>query len=182
MSKQQSEHIAQTVNKERGKLFNFIKKRVRRTEDAEDILQDVFVQLVNVYDSIGSIERVASWLYKVANNKIIDAGRKKKSELVVDRNITSSEGEPLSLKDILPDFNNSPENIMFQEMIWESIQEALTLMPKEQRDVFIWHELEDLSFKEISQKTGLSENTLFSRKRYAIIYLRKYLKEIYNEL
>lgn len=179
MSKEQNKVITETLASEQGKLFNFIKKRVNVREDAEDILQDVFFQLVNVYESIGSIDKVTSWLYKVANNKIIDGRRKKRAELYDDH---ANEKEVLMLEAILPDLSNSPEDILLQDLIWEAIQEALTELPVEQRQTFIWHEFEDLSFAEISSLTGISENTLFSRKRYAINYLRKRLRTLYKEL
>ena len=174
--------IERTIAKERGKLFNFIRKRVNFREDAEDILQDVLLQLVNAYDSVGAIDKIASWMYRVANNKIIDARRKKKAELFSSQGFTNSDDETLYLQDILPDLSNTPEDLMLRDLIWEGIQNALEELPQEQQDVFRWHELDDMSFKEIAAKTGVSENTLFSRKRYALLHLRERMKEIYKEL
>jgi RNA polymerase sigma factor (sigma-70 family) len=182
MPKEEQKYISDTIKEERGKLLGFIKKRVPVPEDAEDILQDVFYQLVRAYQSIGSIDRVASWLYKVANNKIIDRSRKSMPIPIESIIPKMDEHEALTLEDILPDFGNSTEDHLLQEFIWQQIGEALKQMPKEQAEVFVLHELEDKSFKEISEQTGIPQNTLFSRKRYAILFLREKLKEIYKEL
>ncbi len=183
MSAQRKVIVEQTVKAERNRLLNFIKKRVSDPGDAEDILQDVFFQLWRGYDTIDSIEKITSWMFRVARNKIIDRYRKLKpksfSELESAR---YDDDAPLLLADIIGDTSSSPDDIYTRELIWESIEELLEEMPKEQRDVFVWHELEDLSFREMSEKTGTSTNTLLSRKRYAVNYLRKRLQYLYNEI
>ena len=175
--------IETIVNKERKGLFGFIKKYVAVKEDAEDILQDVFYQFTAAYDEIEYLERVTSWLFRAARNKIIDLYRKKKTKPVDFYFVNNEdEDEPLSLADVLPAFGSSPEDKMIGELIWEEIEEALSELPEEQREVFILNELEQMSFKEISESTGVPINTLLSRKRYAVLYLRKQLKELYKEI
>ena len=175
--------IEQTLERNRNKLFGFIRKRVPSVEDAEDIFQDVSYQFVNGFDAIESIERASSWLFSVARNKIADLYRKKKPEslegLYTDQN---EEGKSLSLSDILPDLSNMLEDTMARDIIWEALLEALEELPEAQRQVFVWHELEKKSFKEMSEMTGDSINTLLSRKRYAIIALRKSLQDLYEDI
>ena len=175
--------IEQTLERNRNKLFGFIRKRVPSVEDAEDIFQDVSYQFVNGFDAIESIERASSWLFSVARNKIADLYRKKKPEslegLYSDQN---DEGKSLSLSDILPDLSNMLEDTMARDIIWEALLEALEELPEAQRQVFVWHELEKKSFKEMSEMTGDSINTLLSRKRYAIIALRKSLQDLYEDI
>jgi len=175
--------VEETFATERGRLFNFIKTRVADPSDAEDILQDVFFQFWQGYNTIENLERVTSWLFRVARNKIIDRYRKLKpttfSELEV---VHDSEEPPLLLADILGNNSGTPEDDYYRELIWDSIEKVLAEMPKKQRDVFVWHELEDLSFREMAEKTGESINTLLSRKRYAINFLRQRLKTLYDEI
>ena len=175
--------VEQTVAAERSRLFNFIKKRVSDPGDAEDILQDVFFQLWSGYDTIENLERVTSWLFRVARNKIIDRDRKLKPASFSERETTRENDEPpLLLANILGDSSNSPEDVYQKELIWDSIEEVLAEMPKKQRDVFVWHELEDQSFREMAERTGESINTLLSRKRYAVTYLRERLQTLYDEI
>ncbi len=184
MSQERLNILNSTVEKERARLFNFIRKRVPRTEDAEDILQDVLYQFVNTYDTVGSIEKVTAWLFRVARNRITDSYRKKKPELLGDKTVEGGddEGGVIMLEDILPDFSSLPDEMMAREMVWEELEHALDELPEEQRFVFIQHEFEDKSFNEISEITGVSVNTLLSRKRYAIMYLREKLRTLYEEL
>ena len=182
MTQEQFRVIEQTVEKERGRLLNFIRKRVKREEDAEDIMQDVFFQLVNMYDSIGNVEKVTSWLYTVARNKITDSFRKKKPDLLDDRVTYGKDEEKLFLQDILPDVSNDPDALILREMIWTAVQEGLNELPKEQREVFVGHEFDDKSFKEMAAERGETVNTLLSRKRYAVLHLRTKLKELYENL
>lgn len=174
----------ETITRERGRLLGFIKSKVDNMEDAEDILQDVLEQFIDSNTAIESIEKTSSWLYRVARNKIVDLYRfrkvrSNKVELNEDR---EDESLPLMLKDVLPNLDGSPEDVYFQEILWEEITEALDHLPESQREVFILHELEDLSFKQIEEKLGVPVNTLLSRKRYAILTLRKRLENIYNDL
>lgn len=178
-----NENIEAIVKKERKSLFGFIKKYVAVKEDAEDILQDVFYQFTAAYDEIEYLERVTAWLFRAARNKIIDLYRKKKTK-PVDFYLVNNEDddEPLSLADVLPAAGGGPDDKLLGDLIWEAIEEALNELPEEQREVFILNELEKISFKEISRLTKVPVNTLLSRKRYAVLYLRKHLNELYKEI
>jgi RNA polymerase sigma factor (sigma-70 family) len=174
-----------TFLKEKDKLLGFIRSRVSTMEEAEDILQDVFYQFVAGFQSIESLDRVTSWLYSVARNKIIDRYRRDASrpqrtdfELISGRD----EEAPLTLQEILPDLGNTPEATLLREAIWDEISEALADLPEEQRAIFILNEIEEKGFREISEETGVSINTLLSRKRYAIMALRKRLQKFYDDL
>lgn len=174
-----------TFRKERGKLLSFIRGKVSSAEEAEDILQDVFYQFVTGFESIDSLDRVTSWLYSVARNKIIDryrrdAARPKKADLTGA--VGRDDEAPLTLQDILPDLDNTPESSLLREAIWDEIMLALDELPRDQREIFIQNEMEERSFREISEETGVSINTLLSRKRYAIIALRKRLKRFYDDV
>lgn len=183
MSTQRRVVVEQTVATERHRLLNFIRKRVSDQDDAEDILQDVFFQFWQGYETIENIDRVTSWLFRVARNKIIDRYRKLKPASFSEMEAVHQADEaPLFLADILGDEHNSPEQVYNKELIWDSIEEVLAELPKNQRDVFVWHELEDLSFREMAERTGESINTLLSRKRYAVNYLRKRLQSLYDEI
>lgn len=175
----------QTFLKEKDRLLSFIRNRVSSLEEAEDILQDVFFQFVAGYDTIESLDRVTSWLFSVARNKIIDryrrdASRPQRAELTLQAE--SEDDGPMTLQEILPDLGNTPEDAMLREVIWTAIMEALDELPAEQREIFILNEMEDRGFREIAEETGVSINTLLSRKRYAILALRKKLQQLYNDL
>lgn len=175
----------QTFLKEKDRLLNFIRSRVSSSEEAEDILQDVFYQFVAGFNGIESIDRVTSWLFSVARNKIIDkyrkeASRPRRTEFALQTG--SDEDAPITLQEILPDLGNTPEDSYMRELIWETIMEALDELPEDQRVIFIQNEMEERSFREIAEETGVSINTLLSRKRYAIIALRKRLQKLYNDL
>lgn len=180
-----SKQIEITLKKERQKLFNFIRKNVPVKEDAEDILQDVLYQFVSGIDEIELFEKISAWLIKVAQNKIIDFRRKKREKPMpqLKPGFPDEESdEAVSLADILPDLSSLPDEIYWQNQIWEEIEDALEEMPPEQSEVFIMNEFEGLSFREISEIKQLPVNTLLSRKRYAVLFLRRYLKNIYEEL
>jgi RNA polymerase sigma factor (sigma-70 family) len=173
-----------TFLNEKDKLLGFIRSRVSSVEEAEDILQDVFFQFVSGFETIESLDRVTSWLYSVARNKIIDRYRRDASrpqrtdfELVSGR----EDDVPLTLQDILPDLDNTPESTLLREAIWDEITDALAELPADQREIFIQNEMEEKSFREIADETGVSINTLLSRKRYAILALRKRLQRFYDE-
>ena len=180
--KQKNQHIEQTVNDNSGKLFRFIRRFVKRDEEAEDILQDVFYQFVVGYDQIESADQIGSWLFRVARNKATDNHRKMKPNSFSELTLKDDENKPLMLEDILPDTQDLPDREFLKEVIWQKIEELLAQMPKAQRDVFVQHEFEQKSFKEIAQITGDTVNTLISRKRYAILLLRDGLAELYNDL
>ncbi len=175
----------ETFLKEKDRLLSFIRNRVSSTEEAEDILQDVFYQFVAGFDSIDSLDRVTSWLFSVARNKIIDryrrdAARPKRADLALQTG--SDDDSPITLSEILPDFGNTPEDSYLRDMLWEEIMEALDELPADQRTIFIQNEIEEKGFREIAEETGVSINTLLSRKRYAILALRKRLQKLYDEL
>jgi RNA polymerase sigma factor (sigma-70 family) len=168
------------VRSHRTKLLDFIRRRVRTEEDAEDILQDVFVQFVSSYSITEPIEQLSAWLYTVARNRIIDWYRKRKRS--ASSPIDEETGLPLNLEDILFDPAEEPDEVFARSLVWTELAEALDDLPDEQREVFVMHELEGKSFKEIAEITGESVNTLLSRKRYAVLYLRDQLQELYDEL
>ena len=184
MNAEESSYIGEVASWEKGRLLGFISKHIRNIEDAEDILQDVLYQFLRGFEDIRSTERITSWLFTVARNRITDYYRKKKPEPFSDKQLMGREedGAPLMLEDILPALTRDPEDEMMTHMIWDSIDRALDEMPEDQRDVFIWNEFEDRSFKEISVMTGEGINTLLSRKRYAVLFLRRKLRELYNQL
>ena len=183
MTRVQHDKVEDAFKKERGKLFNFIKKKGLVEEEAEDILQDVFYQFIQAYNSIQNIERSTSWLFKVARNKVTDYFRKKRpvnfSELKINED---KDDEEYLLADLMPDFSDLPDDRFARNLLWEAIMEALDELPEEQRAVFVQHEFENLSFKQIAQISKLTVNTLISRKRYAILHLRNRLKIFYEEL
>jgi len=174
-----------TFLKEKDKLLGFIRSRVSTVEEAEDILQDVFYQFISGFQTIESLDRVTSWLYSVARNKIIDRYRRDASRpKLTDFELLSGtdDNAPLTLQEILPDLDNTPEATLLREAIWDEITEALAELPADQREIFILNELEEKSFREIADETGVSINTLLSRKRYAIMALRKRLQSFYDDV
>jgi RNA polymerase sigma factor (sigma-70 family) len=168
------------VRKERTRLLDFIRRRVRTEEDAEDILQDVFYQLMSSYSVTDPIEKLSAWLFAVARNKIVDWYRKRKH--TASNPIDEATGLPLNLEDILFDPAQEPDEVYVNSLVWTELADALDELPEEQREVFVMHELEGKSFKQIAGITGETVNTLLSRKRYAVLYLREKLQELYNEL
>lgn len=171
-------HILKSI-KDYGKgLLGFIRKRVKNDADAEDILQDVWMQFSAVVNS-APIEQTGAWLYKVAKNKIIDK-HKKKSELRLDD--SDGDDENFSFKSLLITEADTPETEYLRNLFWEQLFFALDELPAEQKDVFIMHELDDIPFQEIADKTGENINTLVTRKRYAVLHLRKRLKQLYYEI
>ena len=174
-----------TFLKEKDKLLGFIRSRVSTTEEAEDILQDVFYQFVAGFETIDSLDRVTSWLYSVARNKIIDryrrdAVRPKRTDFELFSG--KDDDAPLTLQEILPDLGNTPDSALLREAIWDEITEALDELPANQREIFIQNEIEQKGFREISEESGVSINTLLSRKRYAITALRKRLQRFYDDV
>ena len=175
----------QTFLREKDRLLGFIRNRVSSVEEAEDILQDVFYQFIAGYDTIESLDRVTSWLFSVARNKIIDryrreSSRPKRTDLGLYKG--AEDDAPLTLQDILPDLGNTPEDAYLRDVIWDAIMEALDELPSDQREIFILNEIEERSFRDIAEERGVSINTLLSRKRYAILALRKKLQRFYNDI
>ena len=177
------QHIINTYELEKPRLTGYIRKSVPTTEDAEDIAQDVFMSLTDGFDDILNLSSTISWLYAVAKKKIIDFKRKKKNYLLEDqKQMGNDDGEPLFLSDLLSSTESLPDDQLMEDLIWEEIQASLDLLPLNQREVFIMHELDGLSFQEISVITGGKVNTLLSRKRYAILFLREQLRELFDSI
>ena len=172
--------VEQAVSAEGKKLLAFIRRRVRTQEDAEDILQEVFYQLLANHSVAEPIEQLTAWLFTVARNKITDWYRKRRPEPLPAA--AEDPSLPLNLEDILFDPAQHPDRIYARSLLWTALAESLEELPAEQREVFVRHELEGQSFKEIAAATGVPLNTLLSRKRYAVLFLRAQLQELYEEI
>jgi RNA polymerase sigma factor (sigma-70 family) len=179
---EQDQRISEAVDREQSRLLNFIRRRVSDRGDAEDILQDVFYELVEAY-RVMQPEHVSAWLFQVARNRIIDLFRKKKRE--AERNglaeRVEQDGEMLQLEDLLPSPEAGPDGAFARSVLLEELDAALDELPDEQREIFIGHELMGYSFKALAEQTGLSVNTLLSRKHYAVLHLRERLRAIHDE-
>jgi RNA polymerase sigma factor (sigma-70 family) len=185
MALEQDQRISDVVKREQSRLRNFIRRRVPDPRDAEDILQDVFYELVEANRLLMPIEHVTGWLFRVARNRITDLFRKKKPEIFSDAAVAPGKNEDeqlLKLEDLLPSPEAGPETLYARNVLLDELELAVDELPKEQRDVFVAHELEGRSFKEMAAETGVSMNTLLSRKRYAVLRLRQRLQSIYDEL
>jgi RNA polymerase sigma factor (sigma-70 family) len=176
---EQNRRISEVIQRERLRLLRFIRRRVDDEGDAEDILQYVFYELTEAYRLMKPIEQVGAWLSRVARNRIIDRFRKKKP--VAEVPLMAGEEDAPTLKDLLPSPDAGPEAMYARSVIFDELDAALEELPEEQRDVFIAHEMDGRSFKQLSEETGLSVNTLLSRKHYAILFLRRRLEAIYEE-
>ncbi|HEY9256961.1 MAG TPA: RNA polymerase sigma factor [Chitinophaga sp.] len=182
MAIEQNERIQATVKQERKRLLHFIRQRVNNASDAEDILQDVFYQFTE-YLRLGSqVDSITGWLFAVTRNKITDWFRKKKETPFSDYTREIEGEEVLFLPELLSDKNQEADTPMMKKIMSETIMQAIDELPADQRQVFLQHELEGKSFKEMSEETGIGVNTLLSRKRYAVLFLRERLSELYNEL
>ena len=181
MALEQDRRISEVVGREKSRLWNFIRRRVPDARDAEDILQDVFYELVEANRLLMPIEHVTGWLFRVARNRITDLFRKKKPESFSDTAAEQDDGELLRLEDLLPSPAAGPEALYACNALLDELESAVDELPEEQRAVFVAHELEGRSFKEIAAETGVSVNTLLSRKRYAVLHLRERLQSIYDE-
>jgi RNA polymerase sigma factor (sigma-70 family) len=186
MSLEQDQRIAEVLKREQSRLRNFIRRRVPDARDAEDILQDVFYRLVEANRLLMPIDHVTSWLFRVARNRITDLFRKKRPERLSDavpgdHGGKNEDDERLQLEDLLPSPDDGPEALYARNVLLDELEAALDELPQEQRAVFVAHELEGRSFKEMAAETGVSLNTLLSRKRYAVRYLRERLQDVYDE-
>jgi RNA polymerase sigma factor (sigma-70 family) len=179
---EQDRRISEIVAQQRARLRNFIRRRVPDPLDAEDILQDVFYKLVEANRLLMPIEHVTGWLFRVARNRITDLFRKKKPQSFGEASVEGEGGELLQLEDLLPSPEAGPEAVYVRNVFLEELELALDELPDEQREAFVGHELEGRSFKEMAEETGVSVNTLLSRKRYAVLHLRKRLQSIHDEL
>ncbi len=171
--------VERATRAERGRLLKYIRRRVRNESDVEDLLQDVFYQLATSYSVTEPIENLTAWLFTVARNKITDWYRRRRH--ISEADLRDEEG-PTSLEEILFNPDDIPDNAFWRSTVWSELADALEELPEEQRQVFVWNELEGRSFKEIAAMTGVPINTLLSRKRYAVLYLREQLQELYDEL
>jgi len=182
MKAEQDQRISEAVERERGRLRNFIRKRVRDEADAEDILQDAFYELVETYRMMKPVEQVGAWLFRVARNRIIDLFRKRKPEILESEiAAVAGEGERLTLEDLLPSPDAGPEAAYARSVLLDELDAAIDELPEEQREVFVAHELEGRSFNELAAESGVSVNTLLSRKHYAVLHLRERLREIHED-
>lgn len=184
MPLEQNKPLTETIRRETARLQHFIRRRVPDARDAEDILQEVFYELVETYRLMEPVEHVGAWLFRVARNRITDLFRKKKPDSLEDAFYSADldNGSGLTLEDLLPSPDAGPEAAYARSVLLEEIEEALAELPEEQRAVFVAHEIEGRSFKELAAETGVGVNTLLSRKRYAILHLRERLQKIYDEL
>jgi RNA polymerase sigma factor (sigma-70 family) len=181
MTDEQNRRITETVEREQSRLRNFIRKRILDEGEAEDILQEVFYEFVQAYRLMKPIEQAGAWLFRVARNRIIDRFRKRRPAVAPSLGSAEEEGEVFPWEELLPSPDAGPEAAFAREILMNEIDAALDELPEEQREVFVAHELEGRSFNELSAATGLSVNTLLSRKHYAVVFLRRRLRDIYEE-
>jgi RNA polymerase sigma factor (sigma-70 family) len=181
MALEQDQRISEVVKREGSRLRNFIRRRVPDPRDAEDVLQDVFYRLVEANRLLMPIDHVTGWLFRVARNRITDLFRKKQPENFSDTALQNDEGEALRIEDLLPSPDAGPEALYVRNLLLDELELALDELPLDQREVFVAHELEGRSFKELAEETGVSVNTLLSRKRYAVLHLRERLQDIHDE-
>ena len=173
---EQDQFIADAVERDEPRLRSFIRSRVLDSGDAEDVLQDVFYELIQAYRLLKPAEEVTAWLFRVARNRITDIFRRRKADSLSESD--AQDEDSLTLEDLLPSPDAGPEAVYARNLLYEALDEALDELPEEQREVFIEHEFEGRSFKELAAETGTSVNTLLSRKRYAVLHLRERLREI----
>ena len=174
--------ISEIIAAERSRLRAFIRRRVPDASDVEDIVQEVFYELVEANRLLMPIEHVTGWLFRVARNRITDLFRKNEPESFAGAAVEGEDGEMLQIEDLLPSPDAGPEALYVRHVLLEEVEFALAELPDEQREVFVAHELEGRSFKELSAESGVNVNTLLSRKRYAVLHLRERLQSIYEEL
>src|SRR5260221_3993637 len=174
--------ISEIIVEERSRLRNFIRRRVRDPSDAEDLVQEVFYELVEANRLLMPIEHVTGWLFRVARNRITDLFRKKRPESFSDAAVTYEDDEPLHLEDLLPSPDAGPEALYVRNVLLDELELAVDELPEEQREVFVAHELEGRSFKELSAESGVNVNTLLARKRYAVLRLRERLQNVHEEV
>jgi RNA polymerase sigma factor (sigma-70 family) len=177
---EQDQQISEAIQRERARLRNFIRRRVPDPRDAEDVLQDVFYKLVEANRLLMPIDHLTGWLFQVARNRITDLFRKRRIESV-GTEVVNDNDELLRLEDLLPSPDAGPEALYARSVLLDELELAIEELPEEQREVFVLHELEGRSFKEIAAETGVSLNTLLGRKRYAVLHLRERLRDIYEE-
>jgi RNA polymerase sigma factor (sigma-70 family) len=178
---EQDRQISEVIAEQQPRLRNFIRRRVPNESDVEDLLQEVFYELVQAHRLLMPIDYVTGWLYRVARNRITDLFRKKKPEPFADTATEDEEGELLQIENLLPSPDAGPEALYLRGLLLDELELALAELPREQREVFIAHEIDGRSFKELSAETGINVNTLLARKRYAVLHLRRRLQRIHEE-
>src|SRR5713226_9294641 len=178
---EQDQQISKAIEREQSRLRNFIRKRVADQSDAEDILQEVFYELLEAYRMMRPVEQVTAWLFRVARNRMIDLFRKNRPDSLNDPVSSAEGGDTLLLEDLLPSAEAGPDALYARNLLLEALEDAIEELPEAQREVFVAHELTGLSFKEISAETGVSVATLLSRKHYAVLHLRRRLQSIYDD-
>jgi len=178
---EQDRLFSEAMERDRPRLRSFIRRYVGDTGDAEDILQDVFYELLEAYRMVKPVRHVSGWLFQVARNRIIDLFRRKKTGSLNDP-VVAEDDHSLTLEDLLPSAEDGPHAAYARRVLLEALEDALEELPAEQRDIFIAHEVTGISFKDYAAETGISVNTLLSRKRYAVLYLRRRLQSFYNDL
>ena len=178
---EQDREISEVIAEERPRLRNFIRKRLPNEADVEDLLQEVFYELVRAHRLLMPIDFVTGWLFRVARNRITDLFREKRPETFTDTAFVDEDGELLGIEDLLPSPDAGPEALYVRKVLFGTLESALAELPAEQREVFVAHELEGRSFKELAEESGVNVNTLLSRKRYAVLALRHRLQSIHDE-
>ena len=181
MTVEQDQRISDAVKLDEARLRNFIRRRVADQSDAEDMLQDVFYELVEAYRMMKPVQQVSAWLFRVARNRITDLFRMRRPEAIGNDPVVAEDEELLLLEGLLPSLDAGPEAVYARDVLLEGLDAALDELPEEQREIFIAHELEGYSFKELAAAIGLSVNTLLSRKHYAVLRLRERLQGMYEE-
>ena len=182
MTLEQDQRIAEVIKREQFRLRNFIRRRVADPRDVEDILQDVFYKLVEANRLLMPIDHITGWLFRVARNRIIDLFRRTKTVSFGDSFAADDEDDELHFEDLLPSPDGGPDAQYVRKVLLDELESAIDELPKDQRDVFVAHELEGRSFEKIAGETGVNVNTLLARKRYAVLRLRRRLQSIYDEL
>jgi RNA polymerase sigma factor (sigma-70 family) len=177
----QDQRISEAIARDEPRLRNFIRRRVADASEAEDILQDVFYELVEAYRMMKPVEQVTAWMFRVARNRIIDLFRRKPREAARTEPESQSGGEAQTLEELLPSPDADPDSAYVRKMLLEELEDALEELPEEQREAFVGHELMGYSFKEMAEQTGVGVNTLLSRKHYAVQHLRERLQAIHDQ-
>ena len=179
---EEDRRLSEILAEDRARLRDFIRRRVPNEADAEDLLQEVFYEVIAAYRLMAPVERWSGWMFRVARNRIIDRFRKKRLESMASASsIASEDGDRLFLEDVLPSLEAGPEAAYARRMLLDELEEAIDELPEDQRIVFVAHEIDGLSMRDIAERTGVGINTVLSRKRYAVLYLRRRLQTIYDE-
>lgn len=178
---EQDRQLSNLATEQRARLRNFIRKRVPNEADADDLLQEVFYELVRAHRLLLPIDVATAWLFRVARNRITDFFRKKRTEPFAESAVQNEEGDWLALEELLPSAEEGPEAAYLRHALLEAMETALGELPAEQREVFVAHEIEGRSFKEIADESGVNMNTLLARKRYAVLALRERLRAVHGE-